>query len=180
MASIKHQEYTHNGRRVTLDAAEIRPGKYETMIYHSSSGNEIDHITTGSRREAVAAFSQLFKAYPPDDPVPLTGRYARLRDDLRMALEAGAAAERENPEDGGTCNFDSAALYLPRWNACKVEQAAKEAGTACSTWHLFGTKHFVFCPRTSAQANARSRNAEAMTQALKAMGYDAIDYCQMD
>ena len=104
----------------------------------------------------------------------------RLRDDLRKALEAGAAAEQENPEDGGTCNFDSAALYLPRWNACKVEQAAKEAGTACSTWHLFGTKHFVFCPRTAAQANARSRNAEAMTQALKAMGYDAIDYCQMD
>lgn len=180
MASIKHQEYTHNGRCVTLDAAEILPGKYETMIYHSSSGDEIDHITTGSQGEAVAAFSQLFKAYPPDDSAPLTGRYAQLRDDLRKALEAGAAAERENPEDGGTCNFDGAALYLPRWNACKVEQAAKEAGTACSTWHLFGTKHFVFCPRTTAQANARSRNAEAMTQALKAMGYDAIDYCQMD
>ena len=32
----------------------------------------------------------------------------------------------------------------------------------------------------SGQEKPRSRNAEAMTRALAAMGYDAVDYSQMD
>lgn len=179
MASIKHEEYTYNGRRVILDAAEIYPGEFETMILRASDGYEIDSKTTSSKEVALAAFDTFRKAYPPD-VATLTGKYAQLRDDLKKALAAGVAAEAADPEDGGTCNFDSAAIYLPRWNARKVEQAAKEAGTFCSDWQLFGHKHFVFCPITHAQANARSRNAEAVTAALKAMGYEAIDYCQMD
>ena len=179
MASIKHEEYTYRGRRVILDAAEIYPGEFETMIFRASDGDEIDSKTTNSKEVALAAFDTFRKAYPPDGEA-LTGRYAKLRDDLRKALAAGVAAEAAEPEDGGTCNFDSAALYLPRWNARKVEQAAKEAGTQCSTWTLYGTKHFVFPPITHAQANAHSRNAEAVTAALKEMGYEAIDYCQMD
>ena len=111
---------------------------------------------------------------------PLSGKYAKLRDDLRAALEAGRNAERENPEDGGTCNFDSVALSLPRWQAAKVEQAAKEAGTSCFSWDLFGGRRWVFGPDTRAQGNARTRNAEAMTRTLAGMGYQAMDYCQMD
>ena len=30
-------------------------------------------------------------------------------------------------EDGGTCNFDSPSLLLPRWQEKKIKQAAKEA-----------------------------------------------------
>lgn len=179
MASIKHEEYTHKGRRVILDAAEIFPGEYETMILRASDGEEIDSKTTRNKADAIAAFDAFRKAYPPDGEA-LTGRYAKLRDDLRKALAAGVAAEEEDPEDGGTCNLDSAAIYLPRWNARKVQQAAKEAGTRCSDWNLFGQKHFVFFPITHAQANARSRNAEAVTKSLQSMGYDAIDYCHID
>lgn len=179
MASIKHEEYTYNGRRVVLDAAEIYPGEFETMIYYPDTMDEIDSVTAHTKAEALDDFKTLRYAYPPDELI-LTGKYAKLRDDLRKALAEGVAAEKADPEDGGACNFDSAALYLPRWNAKKVEQAAKEAGTRCNDWTLFGQKHFVFSPITSAQANARSRNAEAVTKALKAMGYDAIDYCQMD
>ncbi len=73
-----------------------------------------------------------------------------------------------------------AALSLPRWTAEKVKQAAKEAGTGCFIWNCYGARQFVFGPDSRAQGNARSRNAKAMTAALRSMGYDAMDYCQMD
>lgn len=110
----------------------------------------------------------------------LTGRYAKLRDDLIDAVAAGIAAEEKNPDDGGSMNFDSAAIRLPRWNSEKVEQAAREAGIGCWKWNLYGTVMFVFGPKTKSHANARSRNAEAMTRYLKGIGYDAMDYCQAD
>lgn len=109
----------------------------------------------------------------------LKGKYAKLAEDLRAALECGMAAERENPEDGGTCNFDAASICLPRWRKELVKQAAKEAGTVCRTWNCAGTR-YVFQPRTKGQANARCRNAKAMTRALHEMGYDAMCYYAMD
>ena len=110
----------------------------------------------------------------------LNGKYAKLRDDLKAALNAGREAEAKNPEDGGTCNFDSAAIKLPRWNKALVLQAAEEAGTRAWEWNLWGTRMWVFVPDSHAQANARSRNAEAMVKVLTALGYDAMDYCQAD
>ena len=58
-----------------------------------------------------------------------------------------------------------------------VEQAAKEAGTYCFKWD---DGFYVFSPNTRAQANARSRNAEAMTKALENLGYKVFEYQQMD
>lgn len=107
----------------------------------------------------------------------LTGRYAKLRDDLKTALGIGRAAQIG--EDGGTCNFDATAIYLPRWKADLVKQAAKEAGTDCFEWE-FGRRKFVFLPDSNAQANDRSRNAEAITKYMQERGYVAFDYCQMD
>lgn len=184
--SIKREEYTLNGRRVTLDTAQLAPGFYETMLFRSSDGLEIDSATAATEAEALEQYARIRAAHPSDAerpaPVPakLTGKYAKLRDDLRAALQAGREAEEANAEDGGTCNFDSAAICLPRWIAAKVEQAAEEAGTSCFKWELFRNPRFVFSPDTRAQGNARIRNAEAMTAALRSMGYDAMDYCQMD
>ena len=110
----------------------------------------------------------------------LPEKYAKLRDDLRAALEAGRKAQAENPEDGGTCNFDACSVELPRWNRSLVERAAKEAGTMCFALRRYGATMYVFDPDSYAQANARSRNAEAMTRAMKSLGWDAMDYCQMD
>ena len=56
-------------------------------------------------------------------------------------------------------------------------EVVAEFGVAASQ-HAGGL--FGFGPNSRAQANARSRNAEAMTRALRSMGYDAMDYCQMD
>lgn len=186
MKTIKHEEYTHNRRRVILDTAEIHNGIFETMLLRDSDGEELASMTASTEAEALAQFATIRASHLPDAerksqaPAKLTGRYAKLRDDLRQALAAGRAAQAANPEDGGTCNFDSAALCLPRWNGKKVKQAAKEAGTSCFTWNCFGSRMFVFGPNTNAQGNARSRNAEAMTHAFRSMGYDAMDYCQMD
>ena len=126
-------------------------------------------VTTEARQAAQQAAAK-----------PLTGKYAKLRDDLKAALAAGRTVEDDDPEDGGACNFDAASLLLPRWKEALVEQAAQEAGTGCFTWSLFGKKRFVFRPNTNGQANARSRNAEAMTDALARMGYQAFCYQQLD
>lgn len=182
--TIKREEYTLKGRRVILDTARLAPGEYETMLFRSSDGLEIDSATAATEAEALAQYARIRAAYPPDAerpaPAQLTGKYAKLRDDLKIALAEGRAVETANPEDGGTCNFDSPALDLPRWNAVKVQQAAKEAGSGCFIWSLFGSRRFVFTPSTRAQGNARSRNAEAVTAALRRMGYTAFSYCQMD
>lgn len=177
---LLHEEYTYKGRPVILDASELAPGEFEVMLM-SKDGSEIQCQRVRNEIDARGAFRFLRRTYRPDaEPVILTGKYAKLRDDLRQALEAGQAAEAANPEDGGTCNFDAASLALPRWRQDLVKQAAKEAGTSCCTWELFGQRRYVFNPNTRGHGNARSRNAEAMTAALRRMGYDTFEYCQMD
>ena len=114
------------------------------------------------------------------ESAPLPEKYAKLRDDLTKAIEAGRKAEENDPEDGGACNFDACAVKLTRWNHDLVEQAAKDAGTHCFTWKCYRETMFVFVPKTRSQRNARSRNAEAMTAFMNALGWDAMDYCQMD
>lgn len=110
----------------------------------------------------------------------LTGKYAKLRDDLLAAVKAGCAAEARSPEDGGTYNLDAVSIYLPRWRSALIEQAAKEAGTYCTTSEMLGKTRYVFLPVTRSRGNARSRNAEAMEAVLRKMGYEAINYCAMD
>ena len=179
-----HEELKSGGKQIIIDLCQIG-SVYEAMVLNARTGDAIDEYRSRDFETAVNAFYKMVEKFPSDKTkkpaaAVLTGKYAKLRDDLRRALAAGRAAEKANPEDGGTCNFDSAAIRLPRWNAAKVEQAAKEAGTSCFDWILFGGKRYVFSPDSKAQANARSRNAEAMTKALKAMGYEAMDYCQAD
>lgn len=111
----------------------------------------------------------------------LTGKYAKLRDDLKVALLAGKSAEQANPEDGGTCNFDSPTLILPRWRKALVKQAAEEAGTSCFEWNGFGNSgEFVFSPLTNSQGNARTRNAIGVRNMLDLMGYSTSLYLWID
>lgn len=111
----------------------------------------------------------------------LTGKYAKLRDDIREALLKGEIAEEVSGDDIGTCNFDSPILYLPRWKKELVEQAAKEAGTRC--WKLSGDWWkgcYVISPHTHSQGYPRTKNAEAMNDHFKAVGYTGSVYYQMD
>lgn len=111
----------------------------------------------------------------------LTGKYAKLRDDIREALLKGEVAEMVSGDDIGTCNFDSPTLYLPRWKKDLVEQATKEAGTRC--WKLSGDWWkgcYVISPHTHSQGYPRTKNAEAMNDHFKAVGYTGSVYYQMD
>lgn len=178
----RHYEGKDNaGKPIIIDSSEIVPNHFEIMAMRPG-GDELESKTAFTIHEADAIYKAMVDRLTKPEPAApmLTGKYAKLRDDLKTALAAGRAAEDADPEDGGTCNLDSSALLLPRWNAAKVEQAASEAGTGCFVWNLCGTKRFVFIPNTKGQGNARSRNAEAMTKALRALGYDAFDYCQID
>lgn len=181
MNTIKHTEYTRNGRRVILDTCELAANRYETMLMYPD-GQEITYRTARTEADAIADFDELLTAYPADTkpaaPKPLTGKYAKLRDDLRKVYEIGKAAAAQ-VEDGGTCNFDAPSISLPRWQSAKVKQACKEAGCGCFEWKSFG-RRWVIRFRIAGQAYKRETAAEAMTKALAGMGYDALTYCAID
>lgn len=181
MKTIKHTEYTHNGRRVILDACELASNHYETMLLYPNC-HEITSRTARTEADAIADFDELLTAYPADTkpaaPKPLTGKYAKLRDDLRKVYEIGKAAAAQ-VDDGGTCNFDAPSISLPRWQSAKVKQACKEAGCGCFEWKSFG-RRWVIRFRIPGQAYKREAAAEAMTKALAGMGYDALTYCAID
>lgn len=181
MKTIKHTEYTHNGRRVILDACELASNHYETILLYPN-GHEITSRTARTEADAIADFDELLTAYPADTkpaaPKPLTGKYAKLRDDLRKVYEIGKAAAAQ-VDDGGTCNFDAPSISLPRWQSAKVKQACKEAGCGCFEWKSFG-RRWVIRFRIAGQAYKRETAAEAMTKALADMGYDALTYCAID
>ena len=143
-------------------------------------------LATKDEMAQIAAMAlkvnELLTAYPADTkpaaPKPLTGKYAKLRDDLRKVYEIGKAAAAQ-VEDGGACNLDAPSLLLPRWQSAKIEQACKEAGCGCFEWKCFN-RRWVICFHIPGQAYKRETAAEVMTKALADMGYDALTYCAID
>lgn len=183
-------ERKYKNKKIIIDLAELPGGAYEAIAMYKLDGLDFDCFRSRDYDEAINAFNQMVEKYPADpekkrvekrlEEKPMSGKYAKLRDDLKVALAAGQEVEKSNPEDGGTCNFDSTALCLPRWRYAEIKRAAEEAGTHCFKWNLYGTIHYVFSPITKGQGNARSRNAETVTLTMKSLGYDAMDYCQAD
>ncbi len=54
-------------------------------------------------------------------------KYKKLTEDLRIAA-FNATVRAAHEDDGGTCNFDSLAISLPRWKEELVLSAAEQAG----------------------------------------------------
>ena len=102
-------------------------------------------------------------------------RYEQLTHDL---LHAGRTAAMLfwDSEDGGTCNLDAITITLPQWNEGKVKTAVEAAGM--SAWKKGSC--FVVNPRTSGQANRRTRICEAIKRELKSKGYDVGMFYMMD
>ena len=105
-------------------------------------------------------------------------KYEQLTADLIAAKEH--AAQFENNDDGGTCNFDAASLHLPRWDVKKIEEAFEKAGLRTSTWKLCGTTYHLVLGCYSGQANRRTDMAEAVCDYLKKLGYSTMMYYAMD
>lgn len=177
MKQIKTTNITLNtGAAAVISTAEIFPGEYETMMASPDFSVEYAVIRSTSEAEALADHKHLKNQHHVSS---LSGKYLKLANDL-LAASYKASQIANIIEDDGSCNFDSCTLYLPGWNRKKVEQAARAAGVGCFVWNLWGSKSFVFPMRVAAQANARSAAAEAMRDHLKAIGYDAGMYYQMD
>ena len=61
----------------------------------------------------------------------MQNRYEKLAADLRQAVQIARTVDLD--EDGGTCNFDSLELSLPRWPETKVKAAVKAVGLSLVT-----------------------------------------------
>ena len=107
----------------------------------------------------------------------VTDKYEALTLILKKAVKH--AEKYADTEDGGTCNFDSPALAYQGYKKSLVIKAIEHAGLHCFEWG-YGTKRLVICGGCHGQGNRRTRMAEAMTEILKASGYDCITYYQMD
>ena len=170
-----HEKIKWHGVNLIVDLAKV-DGMYEVMAL-DETGEEYDSARTKHLEEAVEMFRRMLLKFI-GEPHILGGKYAKFRDDLDFALDRGKEEEKE--EDDGTCNFDSTAVRLKAWNKSMVRQIAKECGIHCFEWKAYGEKWWVFTPRSRAQANARTRNAATVTYTLGAMGYETMDYQQMD
>lgn len=174
---IKFAEITlADGKPAVLSTVELPGGVFETMMASPDFGTEYKQLRADNEPQALADFKHLFKTY---HVAPLSGRYAKLAEDLRAAAIRGKEVAR-TVDDGGTCNMDAVSLRLRGWCRAKVEQAAKAAGVGCFVWSLWGDKSFVFPLRIGAQGDARTAAAEAMRDVLQAANYDAGMYYQMD
>ncbi len=100
---------------------------------------------------------------------------------FREAAAAALAADPGPDADGGTSNFDTAAIELPGIRERFVEECAKAAGITATSFRWFGGRRwfFVFVPMYG-QGDRRSRMAEAANRKLKELGLKACLYCQMD
>lgn len=185
MKTIKHEEYTYHSRPVILDATQIGERHFEVMLMSQSGGTEYTTEIATDEAAALRAFNRIRAAHLPDDeritqaPAPLTGEYAKLRDNLctvhKIGLEAAAKVD-----DSGTCNLDAPALHLPHWKTALIKQACEEAGGGCFTLRDYGAPLTVVSLPIPGQAYKRETAARAMTKALQEMGYNAYTYFRMD
>lgn len=165
-----------SGDPAVLSASEIGPHEFEVMLASPDFGTEYTVRRSESEAWAICDYNALRAEYHA--PL-LSGRYAKLADDLRQAAEVGYAAAAKS-RDGGTCNFDAVCLKLKGWSKSLVGAAAKQAGCPGYEWRLYSSKYWVFPLPGAGQADARTDAAEAMRDFLKAQGYEASVYYQMD
>ena len=178
MRKVKEQRdiRLEDGRVGVLSCVELPDGSYETMLY--TDDTRMDEVfVENSRTEdaALMAFKYALERYQVPE---LTGKYKKLAEDLCKAIAFGAA--HAGTDDGGTCNFDSPAVALPRWNEKLVNAAAKAAGTSCFKWKCYGATRYVFSIPGVGQGYTRTKSAESAAQLLQSLGYDAHVYYQMD
>lgn len=102
-------------------------------------------------------------------------KYEQLTLNLQHAGKEAAMLFGDS-EDGGTYNLDAITIMLPRWNVGKVKTAVEAADM--SAWK--GNGYFVINPRTSGQANRRTRICEAIKKELKNKGYDVGMFYMVD
>jgi uncharacterized protein YcgL (UPF0745 family) len=154
-------------------------GNFETMVFDDQRHSLEEHHTA-DQPAAFEAHQKYVEEYTEQvkQPVILSGRYLQLAEDLKAAAEFARHVDLD--DDGGTSNFDALELTLSQWDECKVIAAAEAAGLHAYPTKDFGVPVFVFSTPVSRQGNACTRQAEAMRDKMKDMGYDSSVWYQMD
>lgn len=174
-----HTEMKYHGREIIVDAAYIDSETIEIIVMDKVASNiEYELATTKDPEEAERIFQEYRWKYSEQPHATLAKKYKDLKTALIEAIRT--AEESDTPEDGGTCNFDAPAIRGDRWRESMVKQAAREAGTTAFKWKPYHNTYYVFGVPGGGQANRRSRKAEAITETLKSLGYDALEYSAMD
>ena len=101
-------------------------------------------------------------------------------DQIKTAIFAAGKAIKYNPEDSGTCNFDSAMVkketgFTYDETITMFKECGLYAYKGCGWnkgWIIIGTPY--------GQANAQTRWAEAFAKSLKRQGFETSMYYQMD
>ena len=109
-------------------------------------------------------------------PVP-KDKLNALTEAVRIAVAAGrmAAEDGDGGGDGGRCNSDCAFIYCTRPNA--TMEAAIRAGGASVSWRARSTYWsggYAIRTFVTGQGARQSRMAQAMVDALKSNGFDAV------
>lgn len=178
VTQIKRDEHIRlaDGRSATLSAVQFSDGLYEVMLLRNDDeGEEITSCQCHDVEETLYAFDEIRARHHVPE---LTGKYKKLAEDLRNAFAYGMA--NRGTDDGGSSNFDAPTVSLPGWDKALVEAAAKTAGTMCFEWALGSSKSYLLSIPGVGQGYTRTKAAEAMCNYLKAQGYDAGMYYQMD
>ena len=177
---IKRDSIKHAGHKLTISTVYlITPvqGYNFVTTAHLPSASEVCTIRSATEPDARNAHAILLAKYAPK-PVALGSKYAALTAMLKIAAEAARLVDLD--DDGGTCNFDSMTIHLLRWNEDGVKAAAKAAGLSAWRWQGYGGVQYVIGVPVGRQGNARTRQAEAMRNSMRAHGYDTGMYYQMD
>lgn len=101
-------------------------------------------------------------------------------DQIRTAICIADEALAENPEDGGTCNFDSAMIKKEKWFTYD-ETIALFKDCGLSAYKMSGLyKGWISISGKGGQADSRTRWAKAFEKALKEQGFETSMYYQCD
>ncbi|WP_036698747.1 hypothetical protein [Paenibacillus taiwanensis] len=105
--------------------------------------------------------------------------WQKLINDLiesnKAAKDAAAAVS-----DGGSANLDSVFLRIPRQQEIKVLKAIQEAGLYCRCKRQWIGQGYMITPTCGGMADKRYKAVIVMVDELKARGWDAIAYRQVD
>lgn len=106
-------------------------------------------------------------------------KYTQLRSALINA--SLYASDFKDEDDGGTCNFDTVTIRLPRWPYAKLkEMVATIPGLRISKHYCGVAGTFMIHGFEHGQANRRTSMVEAFSRRLCELGYDSGVYYVMD
>lgn len=162
-----------DGRFAELKLIARSDDKFETTIITDGIMPEtIFNQQFNDISEARGFWNYLLEEQHVPEP---TGKYKQLAIDLEKAKIY--AWEHMGNNDGGSFNFDSPYIYLPRWRQKLVSAAAKTAGLSC---YKRRSGSFLLNIPEVGDGYTRTKAAELMSDFLEKLGYHTGVFYMLD